>query len=110
MLAVDLELLIPDRLVRYLARPLALEFAESLAEFFLKGASDAIPEQTVPTIENEQSGLAVLINQSTPLSVTLEVAILTDLEGDVPEHDGVAFDVPRSALINAAHALKEWSA
>ncbi len=109
-IGVDLELLAPDRLVRYLARPVALEFVDKLAEFFLRGAVDPVPEQSVPTVEHEQTGLAVLITQSTPLTVTLEIAIVTAMDDEVPERDGVAFEVPRSALIKAAHELKEWSA
>lgn len=107
---VDCEFLSPDRLVRYLARPVTVELVEKLADFFMRGASDPIPEQSVPTVEDESSGLAVLINQSAPLSVALEVAIVTTTEEGVPERDGVAFDVPRAALIKAAHELSGWLA
>ncbi len=107
---VDVELLSPDRLVRYLARRLHREFLENLAVAWIRCAEDAYPEQSVATVEEAGAGLAVVVVASTPFAVTLEVLIRSDLEGDVLEQDGLSFDVARAGLIDAAHSLQEWLA
>lgn len=107
---VDIELLSPDRLVRYLGRRLSSESLQRLAAAWLQAAHDLYPEQTVATVQDDAAGLAVVVIESTPFAVTLEVIIETALDDDVPDHDGVSFDVARSMLIDAAHRLEEWLA
>jgi hypothetical protein len=34
--------------------------------------------------------------------------VVSALEEDVPERDGIAFEVPRASLIRAAHDLQRW--
>lgn len=105
---VDIELLTPDRLVRYLGRPLSLDSLTRLAEAWLQAAQDEYPEQTVPTVKDDGAGLAVSVDQSTPFAVTLEILVEADQSDDIPDQDGVAFDVQRSGLIDAAHAIAGW--
>ncbi|WP_445257340.1 hypothetical protein [Nocardioides aurantiacus] len=105
---VDIELLTPDRLVRYLGRPLSRDALVRLAEAWMRAAQDEHPEQTVSTVQDDAAGLAVVVNLSTPFAVTLEVLVEANLGGDVPEQDGVSFDVARSALIDATHAIEAW--
>lgn len=107
---VDIELLTPDRLVRYLVRPLSRDALARLAEAWMQAAHDEHPEQTVPTVQDDAAGLAVVVNQSTPFAVTLEILVEANLGGDVPDQDGVSFDVARSGLIDAAHAIEGWLA
>lgn len=104
----DIELLTPDRLVRYLARPMSRTFLTRLADSWLAAAADPRPEASVPTVEDAEAGLAVLICDSTDLTVIIEVLVTTAPEDDLPEHDGVSFEVPRASLITAAHDLEEW--
>lgn len=105
---VDVELLTPERLVRYLDRPVSQRFIQQLAAAWVQAAADALPEASVPTVEDAEAGLAVLIGHSTPLTVDLEVRIVSALDEDVPDYDGLAFEVPRASLIRAAHGLNGW--
>lgn len=106
---VDVELLMPDRLVRYLARPLSRRFLEELAEFCRRVADERLPELSVATVQDAEAGLAVLVVESTPFTVVVEFLVVSRPEG-VPEEDGVSFEVPRAAMITAAHELDAWSA
>ena len=72
-LRVDVELLSPDRLVRYLARPVSPAFADEVASFLLRAASDRLPEQSLGAVEDRAAGIALTVVESTPLTVTLEV-------------------------------------
>jgi len=63
---VDVELLSPDRLVRYLARRVRREFVERLAEAWIQCAKDAYPEQSVATVEDAGAGLAVVVAPEHP--------------------------------------------
>lgn len=105
---VDIELLTPDRLVRYLGRPLSTDTIARLAETWMQAAHDERPEQSVATVQDEEAGLAVVVNHSTSFAVTMEFLVIADLDGDVPDQDGVEFDVARSGLIDAAHELESW--
>lgn len=105
---VDIELLTPDRLVRYLGRHLSGRTLAQLAEAWQQAAQDPRPEQTVATVQDDAAGLAVVVIESTPFQVTLEVLVTTDLASEVPEQDGIALDVPRTALIDAAHRIGGW--
>lgn len=105
---VDIELLSPDRLVRYLGRYLSRDTPARLAQAWMQAAQDQHPERTVATIQDDIAGLAVLVIESTPFDVTVEVSIKTDLEEDVADPDILAFDVARSALIDASHAIGAW--
>ena len=105
---VDIELLTPDRLVRYLARPLSRDALARLAETWMQAAQDEHPEQTVPTVQDDAAGIAVVVNQSTPITVTVEILVKADLRAQVPDQDGVEFDVPRAGLIDAAHTIEGW--
>lgn len=105
---VDVELLTPDRLVQYLSRTITTPFLEALATMYLAAAQEQHPELAVPTVQDEQGGVAVLVLESTDYDVTFEVMVIPDLEADVPEHDTIAFDVPRVTLVAAAHDLQRW--
>lgn len=107
-LRVDVELLSPDRVVRYLSRPMSPDFAVDVAGFLLRAASDHVPEETVGVVEDRDAGLALSVVESTPLAVTLEVVVLTDVQLEEPDVDGIAFDLPRASLIEASHAVGEW--
>lgn len=103
-----IELLSPDRLVRYLARPLEARTTTALAEALIQMATEPYPEQTVPTVQDDTAGLAVLVKGSTKADVHLEFLVLDDLEADLPDHDGISFDAPRQSLVDMAHQLEEW--
>ena len=104
---MDVELLSPHRLVRFLARAVSRSFLEGLAECWMRCAHEAHPEHTVATVEDVAAGLAFVTVASTPFSVTVEVVVIPDLEADVYEQDGISFDVSRTSLIDAAHRLQE---
>lgn len=105
---IDIELLDPTRLVRYLGRELSANSLLRLGDTLMNAAQDRYPEQSVPTFQATEAGLAVLIDESTPSSVTIEILIDTALDDDMSEKDGLAFDVARSDLIDAAHAVEGW--
>ena len=107
-LLVDIELLSPDRLVRYLARSVATRFFESLADAYLAAAQEAYPEQSVATVQDQQGGVAATVLGSTPFIVTLEALVNPDLEADIVEYDGVVFDVTRASLVTATHEIRQW--
>jgi hypothetical protein len=107
-LSLDIELLTPDRLVRYLARSVSRSFIERLSDTWLQAAADPMPETSVPTVEDAGAGLAVLINHSTDLTVTVEVLVASTLDDDRPELDRISFEVPRASLIKGAHDLMEY--
>lgn len=67
------------------------------------------PELTVPTVQDDVAGLAILVKGSTNREVLLEILVVDDLESDLPDHDGVSFDVARQNLIDAAPQLEEWN-
>ncbi len=104
----DVELLSPDRLVRYLARRAAALFLAKLETLYLAAAVETFPEQSVASVSDEQCGVTVSVIDSTPLTVTLEVDVVAELDAPLEERDGIAFDVPRSSLLAAAHRLREW--
>ena len=104
---MDLELLSPDRLVRYLSRRVRREFLEHLVDSWMRCAQDAHPEQSVATVEDSTAGIAFVTAASTQFSVTLEVLIVVDLQADVPDQDGISFDIARTSLIDAAHTLQD---
>lgn len=105
---VDIELLTPDRLVRYLARSISLASVERLAEAWLQAAADSFPEQNVPTVEDTEAGLAVQFVESTEFGLTIDVLVVSTSDAGVAEPDQVVFDLPRAGLIRAAHELKGW--
>ena len=107
-LLVDIELLTPERLVRYLARGISRDFIGDLAAALLQAAADVLPEVSVPTVEDAAGGITVRISDSTPLSVGLEISVVSATDGDVLNYDGVGFEVPRASLVRAAHGLKSW--
>ncbi|MGP9736085.1 hypothetical protein ACT3SQ_16205 [Brachybacterium sp. AOP42-C2-15] len=108
-LVVDIELLSPDRLVRYLARQLSPGTVRELIDNLIQAAVEPHPELTVPTVQDDVAGFAILVKGSTSQDVLLEALVVDDLETDLPDHDGVSFDVPRQNLIDVAHQLEEWS-
>ena len=52
---------------------------------------------------------ATIITDTAAL-ITLEILVEANLGGDVPDQDGVSFDVARSGLIDAAHSIEGWLA
>src|SRR3954466_7678436 len=62
---VDIELLAPDRLVRYLGRRVGLGFLNELAAAYLAAATLDHPELTVPSVQEEDAGLLVSFLEST---------------------------------------------
>lgn len=107
-LVLDVELLDPGRLVRYLAREFDLEFIRDLAGLFIDSASEPAPERTVPGVQSEGAGLVVSPVASATSHVTLEVLVVDAPDEELKEYDGRAFDVPRMLLVDAAHRLQEW--
>lgn len=107
--AVDIELLSPDRMVRYLGRTLASNSIAVLRNFWMKAAEEARPELTVPTFQDDEAQFSISVVESTDRAVTLEFSIISDPTSDVPSHDGLAFDVARSDLIAAALEVADWT-
>lgn len=105
---VDIELLTPDRLVRYLHRVPEEGALQRLGEMLQEAAEADRPELGVPAFQDEESGLEILVLDSDPLTVTLEVEVVVELGSDTGEVDGIAFDVLRADLIAAAHQIGEW--
>ena len=107
---LDIELLTPDRLVRYLAREIEPDFLTRLADSLLSGAIEPFPEQQVPSTYSNSAGLVVDFVESTDQSVSVQVSVLPTLGADIEEPDEIGFDLPRSALVAASHRLQEFGA
>jgi len=105
---MDIEILSPTRLVHHLARRVRISFVQRLADAYLQAATDSLPEQSVAAVEDRDAGLSVTFVESTPFTVGIEVLVTEDVEDDVPDVDGLAFDVSRAALVIAAHELARW--
>lgn len=105
---VDIELLAPTRLVRYLGRRLARQSLLDLSAAWMQAALDVHPELTVPTVQDEGAGLAVHIIESTPFTVTIDVLVVIDPDDEIADYDGIAFEIQRSVLIDATHAMSGW--
>ncbi|GAA3721415.1 hypothetical protein GCM10022399_42220 [Terrabacter ginsenosidimutans] len=105
---VDIELLTPDRLVRYLGRRVGLKSLDELAGAYMDAASVDHPEVAVPSVQDREAGLLVSFLESTPFSVTVEIQVNPELEGEILDPDGLSFDVTRAALVTAAIELREW--
>lgn len=106
----DVELLTPDRLVRYLTRRIETKLLDALADAWLQAASERFPETSVASVQDREAGLAVVCLESSEFTVTLEFTVVNDLDADPLDYDNVAFEVPRSGLIAAAHSIREWLA
>lgn len=107
---LDIELLTPDRLVRYLAREIEPDFLTRLADSLFRGAIDPFPEQQVPSVYSNSAGLVVDFVESTDQSVSVQVSVVSMLGADIEEPDEIGFDLPRSALVAASHRLQEFNA
>lgn len=81
---------------------------QQLGEMLQEAAESTHPELEVPTFQDEQSGLAVLVVGADPLTVTLEIRVVIELDSDVQEADAIAFDALRAGLITAAHQILAW--
>lgn len=108
LVEIDIELLTPDRLVRYLHRAPEAGALQRLGEMLQEAAEATNPELEVPTFQDEESGLAVLVLNSDSMTVTLEIQVVVELDSDVRDVDGIAFDALRSDLITAAHQIGAW--
>ena len=107
--ALDVELTTPNRVVRYFARHPAPAFTPALAEAWLECAAALNPELDVATVSDESAGLSMMVLESTDRDVTLEFSVVEDLDAQVREYDGIAFTVARSALVAAAHRLRQFT-
>lgn len=107
-LLVDVELLSPDRLVRYLSRRIPTTALTGLAAAYIQAAADLHPEITVPTFEIPEAGIAVAFLASNELEITIECTVVEVLDAPVPERDTLVFDIPRASLISASHQLTSW--
>lgn len=105
---VDIELLTPDRLVRYLHRAPEDGALQRLGEMLQEAMEATHPELEVPAFQDEESGLVVHVLDSDPLTVTLEIQVVIELDSEVREVDEIAFDVLRADLITAAHQIGAW--
>lgn len=105
---VDIELLSPDRLVRYLGRYLPWRFPSRLAAMFLQAAQEPHPELTVDNLHEPSAGLSIAVIESTSFAVALEILVRTGIDDETSEPDGLTFDIQRVSLIDAAHKLEEW--
>ncbi len=106
--SVDIELLSPTRLVRYLGRRLSRRSLLDLSAAWMQAALDVHPELTVSTVQDDEAGLAVQIIESTPFTVTIDVLVVIDPDDDLLEYDGLSFEILRSVLIDATHAAAGW--
>lgn len=102
----DVGLLSPDREVRYLRRRVGPDFTAGVARLLWAAAQDAHPEQSVEHFSDPDAGFTLAILGSDDASVTVKVTVIADLEVEVPDYDGLAFDVYRADLIIAAHQLR----
>ncbi|MGC5626962.1 hypothetical protein ACPYO6_01770 [Georgenia sp. Z1344] len=107
-LLVDVELVSPDRFVRYLGRRIDTTFLLELADMYLSAAEVENPEELDHNVGDEDCRLVVEVEDSSPFDVTLKISIDPDIEGDAYEFDAVMFDVTRAALITAAHEYENW--
>jgi hypothetical protein len=104
-LTYDIGLVTPDRDVRYLRRQTAPGFVEHLAGTLWGAAADLHPEQSVADLSDQRAGFLFAIVGSDVETVTVEVTVIPDLDAEVPDHDGLNFEVRRADLIAAAHRL-----
>lgn len=104
-LTYDIGLVSPDREVRYLRRPVEPGFVEALAQTLWRAAAEAHPEKSVADFSDQRAGFVFAIVGSDAAMVTVEVTVIADVDADVPDHDGLNFEVRRADLIAAAHRL-----
>ncbi|MCT1384414.1 hypothetical protein M4D54_02005 [Brachybacterium sp. p3-SID1565] len=105
---VDIELLTSDRLVRYLHRAPEEGALSRLGGMLQDAAKADLPEVEVPSFQDEESELAVLVLDSDPLTVTLEILVAKEPGSEEREVDAVAFDVTRADLISASYQIWAW--
>lgn len=105
-LTYDIGIVSPDRDVRYLRRPTGPGFVDSLAETLWSAAAEVHPELSVADFSDDRAGFAFAMVGSDAETVTVEVTVLAELDADVPDHDGINFEVRRADLIAAAHRLR----
>lgn len=104
-LTYDIGLVSPDREVRYLRRPVESGFVETLTRTLWRAAAEAHPEKSVADVSDQRAGFVFAIVGSDAVTVTVELTVLADFEADVPDYDGLNFEVRRADLIAAAHRL-----
>src|SRR5690606_11346533 len=75
---VDLELLSPDRLVRYLSRRITPASLSELADAYLAAADKPYPEQSVPSVASQDAGLTVQFVASDEFAVEVEILVVAD--------------------------------
>lgn len=104
-LAYDVGLVSPDRDVRYLRRTVEPGFVDALARTLWSAAAEIHPESSVADLSDPRAGLSFAIVGSDVETVTVEVTVIAELAADVPDYDGLNFEVLRADLIAAAHRL-----
>ena len=104
-LAYDVGLVSPDRDVRYLRRAVEPGFVDALARTLWGAAADIHPELSVATLSDQRAGFSFAIVGSDAATVTVEVTVIAELDAEVPDYDGLNFEVLRADLIAAAHRL-----
>jgi len=102
---LDVEVLTPDRLVRYLSRQVPPSFLVDLADAYLAAAVHPHPETEIASVQSEEAGVSVQFVASDEFTVDVEVLVVIDPDDDLLEHDGVSLDVSRAALVDASHEL-----
>ncbi|MDT9591608.1 hypothetical protein RDV89_00920 [Nocardioides zeae] len=105
-LSLDVEMLSPERLVRFLARPTTPDFIRELEVFCIEAAAAHHPEQSVSGVSDNAAGITIDITGSSPTTVDLVVTVVVALGADVRDHDHVHFEAERASLIGAAHDLR----
>lgn len=104
-LSYDIGLISPDRHVRYLRRH-APGLADRLVQTLWRAASALHPELDVADEADQRSGFTLALVGSDAETVTIEVTVVADPEADVPEYDGLNFEIRRADLIAASHRLQ----
>jgi hypothetical protein len=110
LLALDVGLLDPYRLVHYLARPAAEGFVDRLARFLFSAASEFHPEKTLATFADEAMGLTISALASTDDRVEIEVAVIPDPGVPMEDADGLNFETSRAALVTASQEVRALDA
>lgn len=104
--ALDIGLLSPDRLVHYLGRMPGDAFGERLADFLWQVGNGSHPKKRRPRFTDKHCGLTFTAVGGTDQDVDVHVAVIADLDADVPEPDGLGFRTRRAALVEASMAAR----
>jgi len=100
-MGVDVSLTTPTYSSTYRRKPVGTDFCQRFRQFLWNAASDFTPQHLAP-FEDGFAGMSIRVLDSSDLTVTLEVQVVTDEDEGGDDVDGLNFETSRAALITAS--------